>query len=81
VQVLMVNEFRDVPAILFNPKNEDGSEGKVSIITGLLWLLDLGIDPVAHSHLMAQGLAVMAGVTLALLVLAYAVLARSRYLK
>lgn len=77
----MINEFRDIPAILFNPKNEDGSEGKVSIITGLLWLLDFGINPVSHAHILAQGLGVMAGVTFVFLVLAYCVLARSRYLK
>jgi hypothetical protein len=77
----MINEFRDVPAILFNPKNEDGSDGRTAVITGLLWLLDFGIDPVTHSGLLLQGVGVLAGLTVVLLALTYVTLRRTRFVK
>jgi hypothetical protein len=78
-QVLMLNEFNGVTHILFNPS---ASGGGATIITGVEWLLNWGIDPLTHANLLVTGIAVLAGYTVLFMVLAYFVLSWfQRYVK
>jgi hypothetical protein len=75
----MLNEFEGVSHILFNPS---ASGGGATIITGVEWLLNWGIDPVRHANLLVNGIGFLAGYTALFLVVAYVVLSWfQRYVK
>ena len=78
----MINEFRGVTEINFNP--ESGSTGATSSvsITGEAWLLNWGMDVSAHPHLMADAVGALVAFTGGLLVVAFVLMhTLTRYVK
>jgi hypothetical protein len=75
----MTNEFDGVTQIVFDPK---GGDGKRAYITGDTWLVNWGIDPIAHPNLLVIGMGFLAGYAALFLVTAYLLLAvHQRYVK
>jgi hypothetical protein len=73
----MINEFHGLSEIYFNPTSSSSGLSSSVVITGDTWLVNWGINPNTHPHLLTDSAAALVAFSVGFVCLTYAALALS----